>query len=182
MAAPAIPPIRPGLIGTGLAVERLHRPASRRHADALAAGYPDRTFVVGENGEVDELRAAAVVDTAEDGRVGGGVGAAARHAALRLGSGGHEHALAAVQPAVQPRAVQPRAVRFGVRPVGGVARSAANEIVVQRALDSAQRVAALALDPVPGAGPVPLWRHRGSTGLFDGLPGQRFSSSASLAA
>lgn len=36
----------------------------------------------------------------------------------------------------------------------------------------------LALDPVPGAGPVPLWRPRGSTGL----PGRRISSSASFAA
>ena len=35
---------------------------------------------------------------------------------------------------------------------------------------------------VPGAGPVPLWRPRGSTGLFDGLPGQRISSSASFVA
>ncbi|WP_238598414.1 hypothetical protein [Saccharothrix sp. ALI-22-I] len=55
-------------------------------------------------------------------------------------------------------------------------------MVVQRALDSAERAAVLALDPVPGAGPVPLWRPRGSTGLFDGLPGQRISSSASFAA
>jgi predicted dehydrogenase len=74
------------------------------------------------------------------------------------------------------------AVQFGVRPVGSVAQSVANAMVVQRALDSAERVAALALDPVPGAGPVPLWRPRGSTGLFDGLPGQRISSSASFAA
>lgn len=54
--------------------------------------------------------------------------------------------------------------------------------VVQRALDSAVRAAVLALDPVPGAGPVPLWRPRGSTGLFGGQPGQRISSSASFAA
>lgn len=74
------------------------------------------------------------------------------------------------------------AVRFGVRPVGSVAQSVANAMVVQRALDSAERAAELALDPVPGAGPVPLWRPRGSTGLFDGLPGQRISSSASFAA
>jgi predicted dehydrogenase len=74
------------------------------------------------------------------------------------------------------------AVQFGVRPVGSVAQSVANAMVVQRALDSAERAAALALDPVPGAGPVPLWRPRGSTGLFDGLPGQRISSSASFAA
>ena len=74
------------------------------------------------------------------------------------------------------------AVQFGVRPVGSVAQSVANAMVVQRAFDSAERAAVLALDPVPGAGPVPLWRPRGSTGLFDGLPGQRISSSASFAA
>ena len=61
-------------------------------------------------------------------------------------------------------------------------QSVANAMVVQRALDSAEQAAALALDPVPGAGPVPLWRPRGSAGLFDGLPGQRISSSASFAA
>lgn len=74
------------------------------------------------------------------------------------------------------------AVQFGLRPVGSVAQSVANAMVVQRALDSAERAAELALDPVPGAGPVPLWRPRGSTGLFDGLPGQRISSSASFVA
>jgi len=73
-------------------------------------------------------------------------------------------------------------VQFGVRPVGSVAQSVANALVVQRAFDSAERAAVLALDPVPGAGPVPLWRPRGSAGLFDGLPGQRISSSASFAA
>ncbi|RSD11860.1 Gfo/Idh/MocA family protein [Amycolatopsis eburnea] len=74
------------------------------------------------------------------------------------------------------------AVQFGVPPVGSVAQSVANAMVVQRALDSAERAAVLTLDPVPGAGPVPLWRPRGSAGLFDGLPGQRISSSASFAA
>jgi predicted dehydrogenase len=74
------------------------------------------------------------------------------------------------------------AVQFGARPVGSVAQSVANTMVVQRALDSAERAAVLALDPVPGAGPVPLWRPRGSAGLFDGLPGQRISSTASFAA
>ncbi|MET8850842.1 Gfo/Idh/MocA family oxidoreductase [Amycolatopsis sp. NPDC004625] len=74
------------------------------------------------------------------------------------------------------------AVQFGVRPVGGVAQSVANALVVHGAFASADRAAALALDPVPGAGPVPLWRPRGSAGLFDGLPGQRSSSTASFAA
>ncbi|MEU7786612.1 Gfo/Idh/MocA family oxidoreductase [Amycolatopsis sp. NPDC049159] len=74
------------------------------------------------------------------------------------------------------------AVQFGLRPVGSVAQSVANAMVVQRALDSAEQAAALTLAPVPGAGAVPLWRPRGSTGLFDGLPGQRSSSTASFAA
>ncbi|WP_318306607.1 Gfo/Idh/MocA family protein [Amycolatopsis solani] len=74
------------------------------------------------------------------------------------------------------------AVQFGGRPVGSVAQSVANAMVVQRAFDSAERATALTLDPVPGAGPVPLWRPRGSAGLFDGLPGQRSSSTASFAA
>ncbi|EOD67401.1 Gfo/Idh/MocA family protein [Amycolatopsis vancoresmycina] len=74
------------------------------------------------------------------------------------------------------------AVQFGARPTGSVAQSVANAMVVQRAFDSAERAAVLALGRVPGAGPVPLWRPRGSTGLFDGLPGQRISSSASFAA
>lgn len=74
------------------------------------------------------------------------------------------------------------AVQFGTRPVGSVAQSVANAMVVQRAFDSAERATALALDAVPGAGPVPLWRPRGSAGLFDGLPGQRISSTASFAA
>jgi predicted dehydrogenase len=74
------------------------------------------------------------------------------------------------------------AVQFGARPIGSVAQSVANAMVVQRALDSAERAAVMALDPVLGAGPVPLWRPRGSAGLFDGLPGQRISSTASFAA
>lgn len=55
MAAPAIPPIRLGLIGTGLAVEKPHWPAPTVLADRAAAfpapavGQPDRTVVVGEN-------------------------------------------------------------------------------------------------------------------------------------
>jgi predicted dehydrogenase len=36
MAAPVIPPIRLGLIGTGLAVEKLHWPALRGLADRFA--------------------------------------------------------------------------------------------------------------------------------------------------
>jgi hypothetical protein len=35
---------------------------------------------------------------------------------------------------------------------------------------------------VPGVGPVPLRRFRGSTGLLEGLPGQRINQSAYSAA
>jgi hypothetical protein len=42
MAAPTIPPIRPVLIGTGLAVEKLHRPASCGLADRyVIAAFTD---------------------------------------------------------------------------------------------------------------------------------------------
>lgn len=230
MAAPAIPPIRPGLIGTGLAVEKLHWPAlrrlagryvvtaftdrsaeqSRRFADysgagparaaadraallarddvdavlisvpiphlyevardaltagkdvlgekptgvdaeqaaaflALVAGHPDRTFVVGENFLYrDDLRyARALLD-------GGAIGRlhlmAWRHAGRLVPRGidnGYRAELVDFADAVQ----------FGVRPVGSVAQSVANAMVVQRALDSAERAAVLAPDPVPGAGP-----------------------------
>jgi predicted dehydrogenase len=74
------------------------------------------------------------------------------------------------------------AVRFGVRHVGSAAHGVANAMVVQRALDSAVRAAELALDPAPGAGPVPPRRSRGSTALFFGPPGQHINSSASFAA
>ena len=44
MAAPAIPPIRLGPIGTGLAVEKLHRPALRRLADRyVVTAFTDRS-------------------------------------------------------------------------------------------------------------------------------------------
>jgi hypothetical protein len=80
MAAPTIPPIRLGLIGTGLAVEKPRWPAVRGLADpsvvtaaflALAAGHPDRTFVVGENLFYrDDLRyARALLDGGAIGRL-----------------------------------------------------------------------------------------------------------------
>jgi hypothetical protein len=72
-AAPATPPFRPGLIGTGLAVGTLRRPASRG---------------------IDHGCRAEFVDFAD-------------------------------------------AVRFGVRPVGRVARSAAGAMVFQRPVDYA---------------------------------------------
>ena len=44
MPAPAIPPIRLGLIGTGLAVEKPHWPALRRPADRyVLTAFTDRT-------------------------------------------------------------------------------------------------------------------------------------------
>ena len=51
MAASAIPPTRPGLIGAGLTVEKPTGFDAEQAAVFLApaAGHPDRTFVVGEN-------------------------------------------------------------------------------------------------------------------------------------
>ncbi|WP_328648636.1 hypothetical protein OHS58_14940 [Amycolatopsis sp. NBC_00348] len=64
MAAPAIPPIRPGPTGPGPGVARAgrrppardverRRPLARDHVDAPfpapAAGHPDRTLLLGEN-------------------------------------------------------------------------------------------------------------------------------------
>jgi hypothetical protein len=100
MAAPAIPPIRRGLMGTGLAVGKPTGVDAEQVAAFLAslAGQPNRTFV-GEN--------------------------------------------------------------FFHR----------NDL----------RYARAPLDPVPGTGPVPPRRPRGSTGTLDVLPGKHFSSSASFA-
>jgi predicted dehydrogenase len=67
------------------------------------------------------------------------------------------------------------AVRHGERLVGTVAQSVANMMIVVRALDSAEHAAVVTLDPVPGGGRVTLWRPRGGSGLFDGLPGERTS-------
>jgi predicted dehydrogenase len=69
------------------------------------------------------------------------------------------------------------AVRHGEPVVGTVAQSVANMLIVLRALDSAEQSAVMALDDVPGG--VPLWRPRGATGLFDGLPGERSRSTTS---
>jgi predicted dehydrogenase len=66
------------------------------------------------------------------------------------------------------------AVRHGEPVVGTVRQSAANMLVVLRALDSAEQESALPLDgPLTGVDGVPLWRPRGARGLFDGLPGER---------
>jgi predicted dehydrogenase len=63
------------------------------------------------------------------------------------------------------------ALRHGGPVVGTVEQSFANMLVVLRALDSAELGEALPVDH-PG-GPVPVWRPRDATGLFDGLPGER---------
>jgi predicted dehydrogenase len=67
------------------------------------------------------------------------------------------------------------AVRHGAPVVGTVAQSVANMRIVLGALDSADQAAVVALD-TPCEGGVPLWRPRGASGLFDGLPGVRSSS------
>ncbi|WP_219419941.1 Gfo/Idh/MocA family protein [Pseudonocardia nigra] len=64
------------------------------------------------------------------------------------------------------------AVQHGEPVVGTIRQSYANMLVVLRALDSAEQDAVMALDDV-AAGAVQLWRPRGASGLFDGLPGER---------
>jgi len=69
------------------------------------------------------------------------------------------------------------AVRHGEPVVGTVRQSVANMLVVLRALDSAEQEAVLPLDgPLSAVDGVPLWRPRGASGLFDGLPGERTTS------
>jgi predicted dehydrogenase len=66
------------------------------------------------------------------------------------------------------------AVQHGEPVVGTVQQSVANMLVMLRALDSAEQAMVTPLDD--GAGTVPLWRPRGATGLFDGLPGMHTTS------
>ncbi|MGH2354149.1 MAG: Gfo/Idh/MocA family protein [Chloroflexota bacterium] len=57
--------------------------------------------------------------------------------------------------------------------VGTVAQSFHNMLLVLRALDSAEGAQAATIDSAPGglaASSIPLWRPRGASGLFDGLP------------
>jgi hypothetical protein len=155
MAAPAIPPTRPGLIGTGPAVGVPHRLASRGLADrrvvtASAVGED----VLGEK-STSMTRSSPETTTPTSFR-----------------DNGHRAELVDFADAVP----------FEVRPFGSIARSAADAMIVQRPLDPAQRAAVPVLDPVPGKGPVPLWQPRRSTGLFNVLPGQHICSSASFAA
>jgi predicted dehydrogenase len=54
-----------------------------------------------------------------------------------------------------------------------IAQSFANLLVVMQALDSAESQRIVEVTEIPGGlseRPVPLWRPRGATGLFDGLP------------
>jgi predicted dehydrogenase len=67
------------------------------------------------------------------------------------------------------------AVRYGEPVVGTIAQSVANMRIVLAALDSAEQAAVVALDASEEGG-VPLWRPRGGTGLFDGLPGVQEAS------
>lgn len=277
MAAPPIPPMRLGPIGTGLAVEELHRPASRELADryvVTAFTSPEQNLFYR-----DDLRyARALLDGGAIGRLhlitwrdagrlvpreGRFTGTPWRQWPYRgacatsptsgcSAATSRAHDRRTVGPRAQPRLhrrchrqlhlTPPRipvppepnderlygtegvlvlagssserrvthsssdatihatvfrgidngyraelvdfadAVRFGPRPVDSVAQSVANAMVVPRALDSAERTAELAFAPLFGAGPVPLWRPRGSTGLVGGLPGQRISSSATFVA
>jgi predicted dehydrogenase len=64
------------------------------------------------------------------------------------------------------------AVQHGAPITATVRQSYANMLVVLRALDSAEHDAVASLED-GAAGAVPLWRPRGASGLFDGLPGER---------
>jgi len=65
------------------------------------------------------------------------------------------------------------AMRYGEPVIGTIAQTFHNMLIMLRGLDAAERGEALALDDAPGgihAVAVPLWKPRGATGLFDGLP------------
>jgi predicted dehydrogenase len=65
------------------------------------------------------------------------------------------------------------AIQYDEPIVGTIEQSFANLEVVMRALDSAESGKEVAVTEVPGgarAPAVPLWRPRGASGLFDGLP------------
>ncbi len=68
------------------------------------------------------------------------------------------------------------AVRFGEPVVSTIEQNVRNMLIVLRGLDAAEQGRVMPLDDLPG-GPaeraVPLWRPRGASGLFDGLPGAR---------
>ncbi|HEX4214372.1 MAG TPA: Gfo/Idh/MocA family oxidoreductase [Candidatus Dormibacteraeota bacterium] len=65
------------------------------------------------------------------------------------------------------------AVIHGDPVVGTIGQSFENQLIVQRALDSAEsgHVVPVGGGDASGQAGVPLWRPRGAEGLFDGLPG-----------
>jgi predicted dehydrogenase len=68
------------------------------------------------------------------------------------------------------------AVVHGAPCVSTIAQSVRNMLVVLHGLDAAEQGRVVPLDDVPGglsASAVPLWKPRGASGLFDGLPGER---------
>ncbi|MGP4014460.1 Gfo/Idh/MocA family protein [Saccharopolyspora sp. 5N708] len=73
------------------------------------------------------------------------------------------------------------AVRHGAEVVGTIQQSYANMLIVLRALDSAERGVVTSVDDAAATpGGVALWRPRGATGLFDGLPGERSVTTETL--
>ena len=67
------------------------------------------------------------------------------------------------------------AVVHGEPLVGSIAQSYHNLLLMLTGLESAERSQALPVADAPAglaASSVPLWRPRGATGLFDGLPVQ----------
>jgi predicted dehydrogenase len=57
--------------------------------------------------------------------------------------------------------------------IADIPQNARNMQIVLKGLESAERSQALELEPIPGArveAGVPLWRPRGATGLYEGLP------------
>jgi predicted dehydrogenase len=72
------------------------------------------------------------------------------------------------------------AIVYGEPVVSTVAQSVRNMLIVLRGLDSAEQGRAITLDDAPAgdvAG-VPLWRPRGASGLFDGLPIKQATTTA----
>lgn len=63
------------------------------------------------------------------------------------------------------------AIIHGAPVVATIEQNFRNMLIVLRGLDSAEQGRAITLDDAPDAANVPLWRPRGATGLFDGLPG-----------
>ncbi len=65
------------------------------------------------------------------------------------------------------------AVRYGEPVLATITQTFHNMLIMLRGLDAAERGEVLTLDDAPGgiqAVAVPLWKPRGATGLFDGLP------------